>query len=601
MNGSLKKKKNIRNFILKKTRPALILSPKNTFQREKMFFSESNKKAQNQHSPKKYPAIKLFKNGYISNNSSLSKLKTQLNSITISQKNYRTIKTTNSPDYKLFPKKNTNFINFVDRNKIRNIGLISLNLFDDYLEEKNVSINKDEKKKAYKKKDTNLYKDFRRNSVKANFFNSNSNAINVENNLQKKLRNIEYNRRFQVNNYNNNNNNFLMKTRNILKNIRKKLSLHQLMELNPYHYVSNLVKYSNSIQMKTISEKLGNIHGAHFNIKATSQKHFFRGQSHTNKNLKTHQNNNRVISSFQVTFNSNLSHKSGLVWRILQKFKQKKNNIIPSFRHACKFKAYLELWKYHSLLIEKLLVNYSEFKWFFEKDKYITEEIFNEFLECKKMEEEIKGEISFAKKVFLAFDELGIGEINIKTFFLIMEITSKSNNNLEKINFISQLVESYEYRNEEKSVNILDMYELFKCLIIYENSQKDSRCLFEAVKEDLNKGEKLEENIFVSKNAICNFLLNNKFIHKLIQTFKIQYKYADVNYIEEINSCFNSTVRNVKKFLNENNEVMCDSDNNYRKFEKVLRSIQNKEAKREKTKNIEDELENDNNEESYED
>ena len=253
------------------------------------------------------------------------------------------------------------------------------------------------------------------------------------------------------------------------------------------------------------------------------------------------------------------------------------------------------------MLIEKLLVNYSEFKWFFEKDKYITEEIFNEFLECKKMEEEIKGEISFAKKVFLAFDELGIGEINIKTFFLIMEITSKSNNNLEKINFISQLVESYEYRNEAKSVNILDMYELFKCLIIYENSQKDSRCLFEAVKEDLNKGEKLEENIFVSKNAICNFLLNNKFIHKLIQTFKIQYKYADVNYIEEINSCFNSTVRNVKKFLNENNEVMCDSDNNYRKFEKVLRSIQNKEAKREKTKNIEDEFENDNNEESYED
>ena len=71
------------------------------------------------------------------------------------------------------------------------------------------------------------------------------------------------------------NNNFLIKTRNKLKNISKKLSLHQLMELNPYHYVSNIVKYSNSIQMKKISEKLGNIHGANFNIKATSQKTFF--------------------------------------------------------------------------------------------------------------------------------------------------------------------------------------------------------------------------------------------------------------------------------------------------------------------------------------
>ena len=75
------------------------------------------------------------------------------------------------------------------------------------------------------------------------------------------------------------------------------------------------------------------------------------------------------------------------------------------------------MWKYHSLLIEKLLVNYSEFKWFFEKEKLIKEEVFNKFLECKKIQEEIKGEISFAKKVFLAFDDLGFGEINIKNFF----------------------------------------------------------------------------------------------------------------------------------------------------------------------------------------
>ena len=163
------------------------------------------------------------------------------------------------------------------------------------------------------------------------------------------------------------------------------------------------------------------------------------------------------------------------------------------------------------------------------------------------------------------------------------------------------LVENYEYRHEEKSVNILDMYELFKCLIIYENSQKDLKYLYESIKEDLNNGEKLEENIYVKKIDICNFLLNNKFIHKLIQTFKLQYKYANVNYIEEINSCFNSTVRNVKKFLNEQNEVMCDSENNYNKFEQVLKSIQNKEAKKEKTKYIEDEFENNNNEESYND
>ena len=609
MNGRLKK--NLRTNILSQKKLFLNITPNKLFQNKNKFISEPTKNSLKHIFPKNYPSITNF-NNYLSNNSNFAKTKTHFNTINVSKKKYFNLKkrkfntnNTNSISNKLFPTKNTNFINFVDRNKIRSIKLISLNLFDDYLAEKTISlINKNNKKNniSPKKSDNNLYKDFRRNSVKASFFNSNSNAINIENDLRKKLNHLEKENN-DLNNYNYNNN-FLLKARSILKNIRKKFSFHQLMELNPYHYVSNIVKYSNSIEMKKISEKLGNIHGANFNIKATSKSHFFKGKgkSYNNKNIKKYQNNNnRVINSFQVTFNTNFSYKSGLVWRILQKFKMKKNNIIPSFRHACKFKAYSELWKYHSMIIEKLLVNYNEFKWFFEKNKYISEEVFNEFLEIKKIEEEIKGEISFANKVFLAFDESNYGEINIKTFFLIMEITSKSNNNLEKVNFICNLVENYDYINKEKSVNILDMYELFKCIIIYENAQKDSRCLYEAIKEDLNKGEKIEDNIYVKKKEVHHFLLNNKFIHKLIQAFKIQYKYANANYIEEINSCFNSTVRNVKKFLNEQNEVMCDSENNYYKFEQVLKSIQNKNDKKIKTKNIEDEFETENNEESYHD
>ena len=36
----------------------------------------------------------------------------------------------------LFPKKNKNYINFLDRNKIRNIKLTSLNIFNQYIDEK---------------------------------------------------------------------------------------------------------------------------------------------------------------------------------------------------------------------------------------------------------------------------------------------------------------------------------------------------------------------------------------------------------------------------------------------------------------------------------
>ena len=96
-------------------------------------------------------------------------------------------------------------------------------------------------------------------------------------------------------------------------------------------------------------------------------------------------------------------------------------------------------------------------------------------------------------------------------------------------------------------------------------------------------------------------MLKNKFIHKLIQTFNIQYKYANVNYVEEINSCFNSTVRNVKKFLNEQNEVICDTKNKYYKFEEILKSIQNKNDIKETVKMIADEFENDNIEDDYHD
>ena len=581
-------KESSRKLILTKYKPSLTLSPNKAFQKKLILFSETRKKP---YSLKEYPSI--YNKNLYSINSSFSKKKTQLNttnSINISKKSH-TIKSNNSPN-KIFLKKNRNYINFVDRNKIRNIGLISLKLFDDYLDEKTISLKGNNQKSNlnHRKRYPTLYEDFKRNSFKANFFNTNSNVISVENDLKKKLQNLG---KDHINNLKiSYNNTSFLKNYDKMKNVRKKFSLHQLMEMNPYHYVSNFVKYSNSIKMKKISETLGNIHGADFNIKATSQRYFFKGQSYKNKKLQN-KTNNRVINSFQVTFNTNMSHKSGLVWRILKKFKMNKNNAIPSFKHACKFKAYYELWKHHSMIIENLLVNYDKFKWFFEKQKFISEEVFSEFLECKKLEKKIKGELSFANKVFLAFDETCSGLINIKAFFLIMEITSKSNNNLGKINFISQLVETYENRFEEKSVNISDMYELFKYLIIYENSQKDLRNLYEAIKEDLNNGEKIKANIYVKKMDVSNFLLNNKFIHKLIQTFIIQYKYANVNYIEEINTSFNSTVRNVKKFLNEQNEVMCDSANNYYKFEQLLKSIQNKVDKKEKTKNIEDEFEND--------
>ena len=174
-----------------------------------------------------------------------------------------------------------------------------------------------------------------------------------------------------------------------------------------------------------------------------------------------------------------------------------------------------------------------------------------------------------------------------------MEITSRYNNILEKISFICDLVEEFELLNEKSSVNILDMYDLFKNLLVYENAQKDGKGLYESIKEELNGGEKIDLNVYINKNDLYDFLVNNKYFHKILQGFKIQYKYAEVNYVEEVNSCFNSTVRNVKKFLNEQNEVISDCAKDYYKFESALKSIQVKNDKLEKIKIFINELEKD--------
>ena len=180
-----------------------------------------------------------------------------------------------------------------------------------------------------------------------------------------------------------------------------------------------------------------------------------------------------------------------------------------------------------------------------------------------------------------------------------MEITSKSGNILEKVSFICDLIEEYELINEPSSVNVVDMYDLFKHLLVYENAQKDGKGFLESIKEELNGGEKLEENIYINKNDLYEFLVNNRYFLKIFQGFKIQYKYADVNYIEEVNSCFNSTVRNVKKFLNEQNEVISDCEKDYYKFENVLKSIQDKTDKKEKIKIFLNDLDKDETQEEY--
>ena len=58
-------------------------------------------------------------------------------------------------------------------------------------------------------------------------------------------------------------------------------------------------------------------------------------------------------------------------------------------------------------------------------------------------------------------------------------------------------------------------------------------------------------------------------------------------------------MRNVKKFLNEQNEVISDCEKDYYKFENVLKSIQDKTDKKEKIKIFLNDLDKDETQEEY--
>ena len=97
------------------------------------------------------------------------------------------------------------------------------------------------------------------------------------------------------------------------------MGIQQLMKFNPYHYVSTRVRYNDAVEMKVISEKLSDVNSVKRNQVSTYQNNFFK-----NKKINT-----KIIKTFKVNFNKNLSYKGGLIWRILNKlrngFWRKKN------------------------------------------------------------------------------------------------------------------------------------------------------------------------------------------------------------------------------------------------------------------------------------
>jgi len=485
----------------------------------------------------------------------------------------------NKNNLKQILKKNT--ISYVDRKKIKKLNSTTLKLYEIYMERKNQALRNREYTENNNESFFNSKNQYNDNFISENLNNYNNNTLIQKNNLKN----------ISINSSSIDSDDSPIFKNKIKKNLKKfktqrKYGLKQLMNFNPYHYVSSMVRYCNSIEMKNISEKLSTVSGAMFNRKATSKQLFFKNEN----NIKR---KNKVINTISVSMNNNLSFKGEFVWRILEKMT--KTNGFSSFYNSCKFKGYYELWKHYSIIIEQLLVKYVEFKWFLEKTKYMKEDVFREFLICLKIS--VKNNNSFCNKVFLLFDQNCTKEINIKEFFFIMELISKSSNEIEKIHFYCELLSDIKLKNEKNCINVLEMFEIFKKIINSPSYKKECKSLYEILKKEFNDGKKIDNNLYINKKQLMYFMLNNKYFQRIIQSFKFQYKHADILYNDEINSSFNSTVRNVKKFLNEQNETIKMSINECDNLETILKAIKDKEQSKNIINNLESEFHNNLNDE----
>jgi hypothetical protein len=495
-------------------------------------------------------------NSFIDNNN--SNLKTQGNTFISNNANINLLSENTSSDNIIDKTRSKNLINYKDRKKLKAIKLLGLKLYEQFEVEKR------------KMSESNLSK-----------FNFISNNDNVNTDLIR-INNVTENNQFDFDN-----NSFMGSFYNIEKNKKKKnkrklqYSLNQLMKLNPYHYVSTRVRYNNAIQMEKISEKLSNVNSFKPHQSSKSNNHFF-----TNSNKKI---NTKIIKSVRVRFNDNLAYKGGLVWRILSKLQ--KNNVPSEFRQTCKFQGYKELWKYYGMLIEKLILNYPTFKWFLEKEKTMEEEVFNEYLQCLKIDLNIDS--SFPSKVYLLFDDSGEGKINIKNFFFVMKLTSSSNSDIDKYNFYMKLFEDVHRKNMELCINVLEIYDIFKNLIDYKEWSKIKNNLIKNLRSEFNDNKIIGKDFYISKNQMINFLINNKLIKKLMDNFIREYNYAYINYNEKINNIFFNTVKNVRKFVNEQKDINCVCKTRVNNYEKILESVDDKMNNLEKLNELKKDFEND--------
>ena len=254
---------------------------------------------------------------------------------------------------------------------------------------------------------------------------------------------------------------------------------------------------------------------------------------------------------------------------VLIKTKNPKDNLLKrimlgreinkSLNNAIKLKILKWLWIYKAILLEKFIIYYKDYKFFFDKTK-ITQEVIEEFMQILGMERDK----IFIEDIFLLFDHDRNGSINFQEFLINSVLVSDSTQD-QKLNYILNFLTN-------KNSKLL-YFNDFKNILHFAFNKKEIKYIL----ENLNVNSNLintDKNFTIDVNTLFINIKENKKIFRLFQSKMINYNDIDDNIDNELGLAYSENLKNAQNML-YSHDTKVYNEKSLDNFEKMLQELKN--------------------------
>ena len=255
--------------------------------------------------------------------------------------------------------------------------------------------------------------------------------------------------------------------------------------------------------------------------------------------------------------------QANLIQRLISSDNNNNNNTSNNeymslkFKLAIKWEGIYQLWRNHSIILETLINKYCEYKWFLDKNEYITDQTLKEFMRILRIE----SSSVFFKDVFdlFGFDnnickyyyynnhkESKI--INVKMFFQCI-VSSAMNGVLEtKVEMLCHIWEHIHM----KVIYVKDVLYLLKECLFYAKDYDMLKKIF-TKQFHCGSGSSSKDN-YVMKKEFYNYIISHDTLRLIFQrNLFVDYNKVHQIFKEEVLTAVNSTEQNWKTYLSEHN------------------------------------------------